>query len=110
MQTQKADNVLDSLGQDVKEALSGSKTIFRERTGRAPWKKGLISTPLVKTQQKVTGVWERDHTPDFYPRLKFFPHAEGWSLSDGQHCIKQPGEPSAKSVSTCPDCYILLSC
>ena len=30
---------------------------------------------------------------------KFFPHAEDWSLSDGEHCTKQTGEPSARSES-----------
>lgn len=111
MQTQKGEIALDVLGQDVKESSSRQNNIIlRGRIGRTPRKRGLVSTPLFKTLQKATGTWERDYTHDFYPGHKFFPRAEGWSLSDRQHCTKQPGEPSAKSARACPDCYILLSC
>lgn len=64
--------------------------IVRERTERIPWKRGPVSTPLVKALQKVSGTWERDYTHDFYPGPNFFPHADSWSVSDGKCCTMQP--------------------
>lgn len=108
MQTQKGEIALDRM---LKKALAGSRTLFSEEgQEELHGKRGLISAPLVKTLQKASGTWERDYTHDFYSGPKFSPHTEGWSLNAGEYCTKQPGEPFAKSASTCPDCYILLSC
>ena len=61
MQTQKGEIALDSLGQNVKESSSRQQNfILTGRTGRTPWKRGLVSAPLVKTPQKLSGTWERD--------------------------------------------------
>lgn len=78
VQTQKGEIALDSLGQNVKESSSRQKNIIlRGMTGKTPWKRGLVSAPLVKTLQKVSGLWERDYTHAICPGPKFFPHAEG---------------------------------